>query len=37
MVDAFKKHQFYLNTTIDVAGNTISLFGKKTRRIKKRF
>lgn len=29
MVDTQKKHQKYLNFTLDVAGNTISLFGKK--------
>ncbi|MBT0607954.1 translocation and assembly module lipoprotein TamL [Aequorivita echinoideorum] len=29
MVDAGKTHQFYLNATLDVAGNSISLFGKE--------
>jgi len=29
MVDANKSSQFYLNTTLDVAGNSISLFGKE--------
>ncbi len=28
MVDANDPHQFYLNTTLDVAGNSISLLGK---------
>ena len=28
MVDSNDPHQFYLNTTLDVAGNSISLFGK---------
>ncbi|WP_225035418.1 BamA/TamA family outer membrane protein [Winogradskyella sp. SM1960] len=28
MVDANDPHQFYMNTTLDVAGNSISLFGK---------
>ncbi|MCX7551254.1 BamA/TamA family outer membrane protein [Xanthomarina sp. F2636L] len=28
MVDVRKKHQFYLNFTFDIAGNTIGLFGK---------
>lgn len=27
MVDTYKKHTFYLNSTLDVAGNSISLFG----------
>ena len=30
MVDSKKTHQFYLNTTLDVAGNSINLFGKET-------
>tara|TARA_R110002096_G_scaffold203033_5_gene387918 strand:+ start:11626 stop:13899 length:2274 start_codon:yes stop_codon:yes gene_type:complete len=30
MVDAQKTHQFYLNSTLDVAGNSIGLFGKET-------
>lgn len=29
MVDVTKKHQFFLNSTLDVAGNSISLFGKE--------
>lgn len=29
MVDAQEKHQFFINTTIDIAGNSISLFGKE--------
>jgi hypothetical protein len=29
MVDTQKTHQFYLNTTLDVAGNSISLFAKE--------
>lgn len=29
MVDAQKIHQFYLNTTFDIAGNSISLLGKE--------
>ncbi|MCL5130314.1 outer membrane protein assembly factor [Algibacter sp. L4_22] len=29
MVDANKKHQFYLNALLDVAGNSLSLFGKE--------
>ena len=29
MVDSNDPHQFYLNTTLDVAGNSISLFGKE--------
>ena len=29
MVDAQKTHQFYLNSTLDVAGNSISLLGKE--------
>lgn len=28
MVDTAKKHQFFVNSTLDVAGNSISLFGK---------
>jgi len=30
MLSASKKHQFYLQTTLDVAGNSLSLFDKKT-------
>ena len=29
MVDTGKKHQFYINSNVDVAGNSISLFGKE--------
>lgn len=29
MVDAYKKHQLYINTTLDIAGNTMSIFGKE--------
>ncbi len=29
MVDAAKKHQFFINSTLDIAGNSISLFGKE--------
>lgn len=29
MVDTQKTHQFFINPTIDIAGNTISLFGKE--------
>lgn len=29
MVDTRKKHQFYVNTNVDIAGNSMSLFGKK--------
>lgn len=29
MVDTAKKHQFFLNSTVDVAGNSLSLFGKE--------
>ncbi|WP_434037472.1 BamA/TamA family outer membrane protein [Formosa sp. 4Alg 33] len=28
MVDVNKKHQIYANTTVDIAGNVVSLFGK---------
>ncbi len=28
MVDAQKTHQFFVNSTVDIAGNSISLFGK---------
>lgn len=28
LVDTQKRHQFYFNTTLDVAGNSVSLFGK---------
>jgi len=29
MIDARKKHQFYVNANIDIAGNSMSLFGRK--------
>ncbi|MGB3342331.1 MAG: BamA/TamA family outer membrane protein [Aequorivita sp.] len=29
MVDTYRKHQFYVNATLDVAGNSLSLFGKE--------
>ena len=29
MVDSYKKHQIYFNTTFDIAGNLVSLFGKE--------
>lgn len=29
MIDAYKKHQFFLNANLDVAGNSISLLGKE--------
>ena len=35
MVDASKTHQFFLNTTLDVAGNLISLLGKENESGKK--
>ncbi len=28
MLDSQKKHQFYVNTTLDIAGNFLNLFGK---------
>lgn len=37
MVDTYKTHQFYINTTLDVAGNTVSLFGKENDEGKKEF
>ena len=30
MLDARRANQFYINTTLDIAGNSISLFGKET-------
>ncbi|MCG1037509.1 BamA/TamA family outer membrane protein [Polaribacter sargassicola] len=30
MINSAKKHQLYLQTTLDIAGNSISLFDKKT-------
>lgn len=35
MVDATKKHQFFINSTLDVAGNTMSLFAKEMDNGKK--
>jgi len=29
MIDAYKKHQFFVNANLDVAGNSISLLGKE--------
>lgn len=29
MIDADKKHQFFINSTLDIAGNTLSLFTNK--------
>ena len=37
MVDAYKTHQFFLNTNADVAGNSISLFGKENEQGAKEF
>ena len=37
LVNANKTHQFYLQNTLDVAGNSISLLGKKTDNGKKEF
>ena len=37
MVDVSKKNQFYLNATVDIAGNSISLFGKENEMGKKEF
>ncbi|WP_310991994.1 BamA/TamA family outer membrane protein [Aequorivita marina] len=37
MVDTKSKHQFYINSTLDVAGNSISLFGKEDDMGKKKF
>ncbi|QQX76260.1 BamA/TamA family outer membrane protein [Aequorivita iocasae] len=37
MVDTAKKNQFFLNATVDVAGNSISLFGKENEMGKKEF
>lgn len=33
MVDSFKRHQIYFNTTFDIAGNMVSLFGKENPSI----
>ena len=37
MVDVSKKNQFFLNATVDIAGNSISLFGKENEMGKKEF
>lgn len=37
MVDTSKKNQFFVNTTLDVAGNSISLFGKENEMGRKEF
>lgn len=37
MVDVLKKNQFFVNTTLDVAGNSISLFGKENETGRKEF
>ncbi len=37
MVDATKTNQFFVNTTLDVAGNSISLFGKENEMGRKEF
>jgi len=37
MVDASKKNQFFLNAIVDVAGNSISLFGKENDMGKNEF
>ncbi len=37
MVDAAKKHQFFVNTTLDIAGNSISFFGKENELGSKEF
>lgn len=37
MVDTQKTHQFYINTTLDVAGNSISIFGKENDQGNKSF
>ncbi|WP_245574819.1 BamA/TamA family outer membrane protein [Aequorivita capsosiphonis] len=37
MVDTAKKHQFFLNATLDVAGNSLSLFGKENETGTKEF
>lgn len=37
MVDTAKKHQFFINSTLDVAGNSISLFGKDNGTGRKEF
>ncbi len=37
MVDAGKTHQFFVNATFDIAGNSISLFGKENANGKKEF
>lgn len=35
MVDAYRKNQFFLNANLDIAGNSISLFGKENEEGKK--
>lgn len=35
MIDTWKKHQFFVNANIDIAGNSMGLFGKKTQDGKK--
>src|SRR5690554_316234 len=37
MIDAAKTHQFFFNANLDVAGNSISLLGKKNEEGKKSF
>ena len=37
MVDAYREHQFFFNTNVDVAGNSISLLGKENEDGKKSF
>lgn len=37
MVDAARKHQFFVNSTVDVAGNSVSLFGKDNGTGRKEF
>ncbi|QAA83168.1 hypothetical protein EI546_04455 [Aequorivita sp. H23M31] len=35
MIDTYKKHQFFVNANVDIAGNSISLFGKENEDGKK--
>ena len=37
MIDAYKKHQFFVNANLDVAGNSISLLGKENENGYKSF
>lgn len=37
MIDSYKRHQFFLNANLDVAGNSISLFGKENEEGNKSF